>query len=117
MKKIVTLLLFCTQVQAQIITEIMYNPPESGVDSLEYIEIYNNTNSEIDITGFSTFGKINISSSQTIRSIELYNALGHLIAKEKNGTLLPFESLNSGRYYAKVIYREGFELISIIKIR
>lgn len=39
--------------QAQIvITEIMYNPPESGADSLEFIEIYNNGNSTIDLTGW-----------------------------------------------------------------
>ncbi|MFH0866053.1 MAG: lamin tail domain-containing protein [Bacteroidota bacterium] len=29
-------------VPALVITEIMYNPPESGIDSLEFIEIYNN---------------------------------------------------------------------------
>src|SRR5690606_18090272 len=27
---------------AIVITEIMYNPPESGTDSLEFIELYNN---------------------------------------------------------------------------
>lgn len=36
-----------------VITEIMYNPPESGVDSLEYIEIYNTTSSDINLGGFS----------------------------------------------------------------
>jgi len=30
------------QINAQVvINEIMYNPPESGNDSLEYVEIYN----------------------------------------------------------------------------
>ena len=28
--------------QDLVISEIMYNPPESGTDSLEFIEIYNN---------------------------------------------------------------------------
>lgn len=38
--------------QAQlVITEIMYNPPESGTDSLEYIEIYNSGSSAIDLDG------------------------------------------------------------------
>lgn len=46
----------CTFSQAQIITEIMYNPPESGVDSLEYIEIYNNTDSIISFTGYNLIG-------------------------------------------------------------
>ncbi len=36
-----------------VITEIMYNPPESGTDSLEYIELYNNTNAAIDISGWN----------------------------------------------------------------
>ena len=46
MKKSLLLLLFFSTLQlvnAQVvITEIMYNPPESGQDSLEYIELYNN---------------------------------------------------------------------------
>jgi plastocyanin len=37
-----------------IITEISYNPPETGTDSLEYIEIYNAGNMDFDLTG-STF--------------------------------------------------------------
>ncbi len=35
-----------------IISEIMYNPPEDGADSLEFIEIYNNENTDIDLQGF-----------------------------------------------------------------
>ncbi|MEM9545507.1 MAG: lamin tail domain-containing protein, partial [Bacteroidota bacterium] len=34
------------------ITEISYNPPESGTDSLEYIELYNETEEEIDLTNY-----------------------------------------------------------------
>ena len=42
-------------VQAQsglVITEISYNPPESGTDSLEFIEIYNNSGASIDLQGY-----------------------------------------------------------------
>ncbi|MEQ8910594.1 MAG: lamin tail domain-containing protein, partial [Vicingaceae bacterium] len=39
-----------------VITEIMYNPPESGVDSLEYIEIYNNGSTSVDLNNYS-FGQ------------------------------------------------------------
>lgn len=35
-----------------IITEIMYNPPESGVDSLEYIEIVNAGNNPVPMNGY-----------------------------------------------------------------
>lgn len=36
-----------------ILTEIMYNPPESGTDSLEFVEIYNNGDTEVDLTGYT----------------------------------------------------------------
>lgn len=39
-----------------IITEIMYNPPEDGTDSLEYIEIYNNENTSVNLSGIE-FGQ------------------------------------------------------------
>ena len=35
-----------------VITEIMYNPPETGVDSLEFIELYNNDTASINLNGF-----------------------------------------------------------------
>ncbi|HHB78371.1 MAG TPA: T9SS type A sorting domain-containing protein [Saprospiraceae bacterium] len=34
-----------------VITEIMYNPPESGDDTLEYVEVLNNTGSAYIMTG------------------------------------------------------------------
>lgn len=35
-----------------VITEIMYNPPESGTDSLEFLEIYNNDDFTVLLEGF-----------------------------------------------------------------
>ena len=35
-----------------VITEIMYNPPESGTDSLEFVEIYNADDISVDLEGF-----------------------------------------------------------------
>ncbi|CAG5081381.1 lamin tail domain-containing protein [Parvicella tangerina] len=35
-----------------VISEIMYNPPESGTDSLEFIEIYNAGATSVDLTDF-----------------------------------------------------------------
>ncbi|MEE9438117.1 MAG: lamin tail domain-containing protein [Saprospiraceae bacterium] len=56
MKKILPLLAFifiAFQINAQLtFTEISYNPPESGTDSLEYIELYNSTDADIDLTGY-----------------------------------------------------------------
>lgn len=58
MKKLTLLLLvglFMTSLtKAQVvITEIMYNPPESGTDSLEYIELLNTGNNSIDVSGWN----------------------------------------------------------------
>jgi hypothetical protein len=39
-----------------VITEIMYNPPESGVDSLEYLEIYNAGSVPVNLEGWSFVG-------------------------------------------------------------
>lgn len=45
------------QTNAQlVISEIMYNPPEAGEDSLEYIEILNNGNSPVNLQGVSIEG-------------------------------------------------------------
>jgi PKD repeat protein len=41
----------CSSGANLVITEIMYNSPESGTDSLEFIELYNNGNA-IDLEGF-----------------------------------------------------------------
>ena len=35
-----------------VITEIMYNPPEGGTDSLEFVELYNNGSTPADLVGF-----------------------------------------------------------------
>ena len=35
-----------------VITEIMYNPPESGDDSLEFIELYNNDASSVNLENY-----------------------------------------------------------------
>ena len=57
MKRSLLLLLFFAAFQlanAQIvITEIMYNPPESGSDSLEYIELYNNSAGAVNMSGYN----------------------------------------------------------------
>lgn len=36
-----------------VITEIMYNPPPSGPDSLEYVEIFNNSGTPVNLSGWT----------------------------------------------------------------
>jgi hypothetical protein len=36
-----------------VITEIMYNPPPSGVDSLEYVEVFNNSGMPVNLSGWN----------------------------------------------------------------
>jgi len=47
-----------------VITEIMYNPPESGTDSLEFIEVYNNDTEAIDLTDFHFSAGVNFTFPQ-----------------------------------------------------
>lgn len=50
---IVTLLMILTRVQGQvIISEIMYNPPEPGQDTLEYVEVYNPGSTAVNLEGW-----------------------------------------------------------------
>lgn len=59
-KHILTLLsVWCLSwaAHAQIVlTEIMYNPPEAGVDSLEFLEFYNNSSSPVNLEGWYLYG-------------------------------------------------------------
>lgn len=38
-----------------VITEIMYNSPESGTDTLEFIEVYNNGSSPVDLMNYDVY--------------------------------------------------------------
>jgi hypothetical protein len=79
---------FLSLVNAQvIITEIMYNPPESGNDSLEYFEIYNNSNAAVDISGWNfTQGIVHTFPANTIMPANSYITL----AKNANAFQLVF---------------------------
>ncbi|PWH81244.1 lamin tail domain-containing protein [Brumimicrobium oceani] len=66
---------FSSELIAQdiVITEIMYNPPESGTDSLEFIELYNNGITNVDLTGWSfsqgvshTFGAVTMNPGEYV---------------------------------------------------
>lgn len=70
-----------------IITEIMYNPPESNTDSLEYFELYNNSGATVDISGWNfTQGVTHVFPAGTIMPAGGYITL----AKNANAFNLVF---------------------------
>ena len=70
-----------------VITEIMYNPPESGTDSLEYLELHNNSNAAVNISGWNfTQGIEHIFPAGTIMPAGGYISL----AKSANAFQLVF---------------------------
>jgi len=91
---------FLLATQAQIvITEIMYNPPESGVDSLEFIEVLNNSNAAVNMTDwtleFGTFSftipTLNLGAGQyqifSVNSVAFQNNFGKPSIQWTNGAL------------------------------
>lgn len=101
------LLIFCflifekkvnAQVPNLVITEIMYNPPEMGTDSLEYIEIFNNENDAINLQGVKftsglthVFPNLILESNEYIviakDSIAFHNNFGSVAYQWNAGTL------------------------------
>lgn len=50
-----------------VITEIMYNPPEAGTDTLEFIELYNAGNYPVNLEGFQfTEGVLHVFEAQIL---------------------------------------------------
>ncbi len=70
---IIILLSFLKLVNAQlVITEIMYNPPESGTDSLEYIEIYNAGPASINLNNYTLSNGITHTFTNIMLDAEAY---------------------------------------------
>ena len=70
-----------------VITEIMYNGPESGTDTTEYVELYNIGSSDVNMSGYRftqgfiyTFGTTTIKAGEylviTVSSTDLNNVFG-----------------------------------------
>lgn len=110
-----------------VITEIMYNPPESGTDSLEFIEFYNNTANPIDMTGYEmvgvtfTFPSFTLNSNSyvviAVDSLAMVNTFGYIGAFEFGGGLS-----NGGENVAlmdgpteidAVVYNDGAPFINV----
>jgi hypothetical protein len=85
-----------TTAQNIVITEIMYNPPESGVDTLEFIELYNNDVVAVDLTGWyftqgvtHTFGAVTMNPGEylvvAVDAAAMQNVFGYSTAIEWTG--------------------------------
>lgn len=80
-----------------VITEIMYNPPESGLDSLEFLEIYNNGPTDVNLKDYSldgvtfTFPGFNLDAGSyvlvAVDSVALLNNFGQSAFEWDGGSL------------------------------
>ena len=55
----------CAPTTDLVISEIMYNPPEAGTDSLEFIEIYNNGSSPVNVNNYTFTQGVNYTFPNT----------------------------------------------------
>lgn len=80
-----------------VITEIMYNPPEAGTDTLEFIELYNAGNYPVNLEGFQfTEGILHVFVEQILNPGQ-YLVLSIDDAAFFNTFGLPSVQWNSGR--------------------
>lgn len=101
-----------------VITEIMYNPPESGVDTLEFIEVYNNDSVSLNIKDFYFDKGVVYTFPDT--TIQPYSYL--IVAKSDTAMLNTFGipvlewfegSLNNGGEPIVIYDNEGFIVDSV----
>ena len=85
-----------------LITEIMYNPPESGTDSLEYIEVYNAGPAAVDMNGFNLIFanavRYTFSSPYSLspNSVVVFAVNAGAVMRNFDLTFMPFQWNSSG---------------------
>ena len=102
-----------------VLTEIMYNPPESGTDSLEYLEFYNAGTEAINLEGYQVTEGVTYAFPSTmldagayytigVDTLKLFAALGIALTDE-------WESggLSNGGESIVVVDNNGAEVINI----
>ncbi|MBI4649134.1 MAG: lamin tail domain-containing protein, partial [Bacteroidia bacterium] len=102
-----------------VITEIMYNPPESSNDSLEFIELYNNDTLPVDMTGYSVlssgsggadafYGITSLhwtgSLSNSGEAVVLIDSYGQIVDSVKYGITSPWPDANENGYSIEFCY-------------
>jgi PKD repeat protein len=101
-----------------VITEIMYNPPETGVDTLEFIELYNNDTAAMNMENFYfssgviyTFPSVTMSPHSYLivakSDTAMFNTFGVNVLKWTDG------NLNNGGEPVILFDREGFLVDSV----
>lgn len=78
-----------------IISEIMYNPPESGADSLEYIEIYNTLDTEVQLNGYI----VSDNSADTLSTDQIIAAQGYAILATNRTAFLSVYNVDENKVY------------------
>ncbi|MFD1552463.1 hypothetical protein DNU06_10470 [Putridiphycobacter roseus] len=101
-----------------IITEIMYNSPESGTDSLEFIEIYNNGTSDAYLGGFEFTNGVNyIFPTDTLSPAAFYLiAVDQAVAEVFFGMAFNGEftgALSNGGELLKIVNTFGITIDSV----
>ena len=100
-----------------VITEIMYNPAETGTDSTEFIEIYNNDVNAVNLNGYYfggvtyTFADYTINSGEYVvvaaDSIAMLNTFGVNVYEWINGALS-----NGGE--TVTLYNPNAEIVDVV---
>jgi PKD repeat protein len=101
-----------------VITEIMYNPPETNIDSLEFIELFNNDTAAMNMENFYfkngvifTFPNVTMPSHSYLivakSDTAMFNTFGVYTLKWTDG------SLNNGGESIVLYDREGFMVDSV----
>ncbi len=107
-----------TTISDIVITEIMYNPPESGTDTLEFIELYNNGNESVNLGGYEfisgvdfTFPSFSLASGDfvvvAVNSAAMLNVFGINTFEWTSGGLVnggePIELVNSSGFTIDIV--------------